>query len=174
MDSFKKQLLIQLSVGLIILAAVTVGLFFFGGNIKDYSERIKIARQDLVSRSLSLSSLAALRIQYNTKGRDYLGFLQSYVPSRDQLINLSRDVQTLASGVSSFGFSFSGENEPTDGVLGVINFTANLRATIPQLISFLDNVGRFKYFMTVDNFSLTGVTDGGIFQVPVRGRVFFR
>lgn len=174
MNSFKKQLLTQLAIGFIILAALVAGLVFFGASIRQYSERISVARADLVSRSLSLSSLAALRTQYNTKAKDYLAFLDSYLPQRDQLINFSREVQVLASDVSGFGFSFIGEAPPTGDALGAISFVLNLQATIPQLVSFLENVDNFKYLMTIDSLSLNRQAERTMFQVPVRGRVFFR
>lgn len=173
MDSFKKQLLVQIVIGFVIFIALIGGLLFFGSNIKDYSAKIDVARQDLIARSVSLSSLATLRTQYNTKAKDYLTIINNLVPVRDQLINFSREAQGLASDVEGFGFSFLGESQATAESFGAISFTINLQATIPQLIKFLENVEKFRYLATVENLTLNRQPDS-FYQIPVKGKVFFK
>lgn len=173
MDSFRKQIIFQVVIGLIILAALFAGLIFFGSNIRNYSVRINSARGELLERSASLSSLASVRNQYKTKAENYLNILNNIIPSRDQLINFAREVQAVTDDVSGFGFTFVSENPPTANSFGIINFVINLQATIPQFRKFLENIENFKYIVTIENFGLSRQS-GETFQIPIRGQVFFK
>ena len=173
MDSFKKQVIIQLVIGLIILAALVSGIIFFGSNIKDYSLKIKQGRQELLERSLALSSLARIRSQYDTKAKDYLNLIYNIIPQRDQLINLPRDLRIGVGEVESFGFNIVKETQATPDSFGVLNFNVTIQANISKVVDFMRNLEKFKYLIVVDNLNLER-QKGEIFQASFEGRAFFR
>mgnify|MGYP001121926556 CR=1 FL=1 len=173
MNSFKKQVFIQLAISLVILAALVGGLVFFKSNIKDYSSRIKQGRKELFERSSALSSLANIRSQYETKAKNYLSLIYNIIPQRDQLINLPRDLRTIAKEVDSFGFDIVKETAPTAGSLGVISFNVTIQAPLSSVTEFIRNLESFKYLVVVDSLNLER-QKGEVFQASLKGRVFFR
>ncbi|MGC9610712.1 MAG: hypothetical protein ABSE68_00595 [Minisyncoccia bacterium] len=174
MNHFKKRLTVELSVSLLIVTALLIGIIFFKGNISDYSQKIRDARALLASRTGSVGQLADLRLQYNNKANNYMNVLQNIIPSYDQLINLNRDLQLLASQNNvDYGFSFAGENPKTSQTLGSIAF--NLTASSDNfnyLLNYVKALQNFRYLSSIDNISIKSNKDEISFFI--KGRIFYR
>lgn len=174
MNHFRKRLITELSISLLLVVALFIGILFFMGNISDYADKIVAARLLLASRSASINELAELHSEYNSKTSNYMNVLYNIIPSYDQLINLSNDFQSLAAqNKVGFNFSFSGEIPKNAGGLGSIGF--NLEASsdnFNSLTTFLKSLQNFRYLNSIDNISTR--SNNSILVMSIKGRVFYR
>ena len=173
-NHFKKKLIIEASITLLIIVALFGGILFFKGNMADYMGRIETARASLASRTASAGELANLRSQYNLKVKDYLNVLYNIIPSYDQLINLNRDIQKLAERNNvEYGFSFAGETPKSGQGLGTISFSLTASSeNFTSLISFIKSLQEFQYLNSIDKISIN--SDGTRFTMSMSARVFYR
>lgn len=174
MEQFKKQLIIELSISLLIVIALFAGILFFKGRVSDYTQGIVEARTLLASRTQSVSELAALRLEYKNEASKDLNILHNVIPSYDQLINFNRDIQSLAAQSKvSYGFSFAGETPQSAGGLGFISFNLNISSnSFDALMSFIKLLQNFRYLNSIDNISMKSENTNLI--MAMKGRVFYR
>ena len=173
MKAFHKRLVTELAISLIIIGAMALGLLFFGFNIIKFSKKIVSTRQELYDRSVSIESLATLRSDYTARAKNYLNVLYNVVPLKDELIDLSKDFSSLASGEKlEYGFTFVGESPATSVDLGSVEFNLTLGGTLERLLSFVENLQNFRYLINLDSLSLVGGAEQ--MKMSVRGKVFFR
>ncbi len=174
MTSFKKELLLNILVGVILAIIFAVSLFYFSQDIIYYSNQVREVRKALLQRAVDLSSLAFIKNQYDQKGKFYLTILKNLIPSRDQLLlDLSKEIQAIASGAESFGVSFLEEKPAENNRLGVVVLGINLKMNLEDFKKFLENVGKFRYILVIDNFSLNKEAEDR-YQISMRARTFFR
>jgi Tfp pilus assembly protein PilO len=173
MGNFRKRLLTDLSIALIILVAFLGGIVFFRASIKKTTEKIVNLRKALVEKTSAIGSLVNLR-QQSVAAQGYLNFLYSIVPTKDQLIDLPRDFQSLASQEKlGLGFSFGGENAPAPPNLGSVSFKLSIRgSSFDQLFRFIQRLQNFKYLSSIDNLSIRKLDSE--LEMEITGRVFFR
>jgi Tfp pilus assembly protein PilO len=173
MNPFHKRIAVNLSIALGIIAVLVLGVVIFGFRINSLSEKIAATRHELNERSTALSSLASLRSEYSTKGQPYLNVLYNVIPQKDELIDLSKDFQAIAqeNGLN-YGFIFLGENPPSGGTLGSVNFSLSLGGELADLLSFLKNLENFRYLISLDNVSIAREPD--LMRMNIRGSVFYR
>ena len=173
MDQFKKKLVFEISVAFIIITTLFVGIFFFSGTISDYSEQIGALRKKNADHAKSIATLATLRSQYSSVVKQDLQILNNAVPIKDQLINLPKEFQLLASqyGLSS-SFSFVGENPSSPASLGSIRFKLDVSGGFDQVIDFISSMQKFRYLSTYDSFSVTRSGTNG--QLSTTGQIYFR
>jgi Tfp pilus assembly protein PilO len=173
MNNFRKKLLIELAIAFIIISALGVGIWFFGSKIKEYSEEIIGLRRELARKSTVIDALARLKDDYDKKAKNYLGFLYSRIPLKDQLINLPREYRFLAGQYGlQYGFAFGEESGGNENTLPAVKFNINVSGQLNQLLNFVRSLGQFRYLNTVDSISLTSQGSGA--SMTVIGRVFFR
>ncbi len=174
MDGFKKRLLIELGITLVLIVALLWGISFFKGNINDYLAKITQARRTLADQTTRVYDEAILEAQYNSKAKNYLNVLQSAIPSYDEFINLNQLLQTVANQYQmTYAFSFAGETPPTQGSLGSVGYSLALGGNdIRTSLSFLKAMEGFRYLNTIDNVSLRSDEKG--FSMTFRGRVYYR
>lgn len=174
MNHFRKRLIIELSISLLIVLALFAGVEFFKGNVGDYSDRIVAARATLSNRAASVGELASLRSQFNGKASNYLNVLHNIIPPYDQLINLNKELQSLAvqSNVG-YGFSFAGEVSKSSGGLGSISFNLDASSgNFSSLMSFLKLVQNLRYLSSVDEVSMR--SNNATLVMNIKARVFYR
>ncbi len=173
MDQFKKKLVFEISVAFIIITTLFVGIFFFSGTISDYSRQIGLLRKQNADHSKAIAMLATLRSQYSSVVKQDLQVLDNTVPIKDQLINLPKEFQLLASqyGLSS-SFSFVGENPSSPTSLGSIRFKLDVSGGFDQVIDFISSIQKFRYLSTYDSFSMTRSGTNG--QLSTTGQIYYR
>ncbi len=173
MKTFHKKLVTELTISLVAIGVISIGLLFFGFNISKFSKKVVTVRQELVERSASLQSLAVLRSEYSSKGEPYLNVLHNIIPLKDELIDLSKDFQSLAAKERiDYGFTFIGETPATSNSLGSVRFNLSLGGSLDKLISFIENLQNFRYLVNLENISINkGELQMGM---NVKGSVFFR
>ncbi len=174
MTDFQKKLTAQGAVALVVLGTLTAGLIFFSGNISTYSDELKKARMSLADRSAALGELARLQTQYVKKAKGYLTELQGMVPREEDLINVSKDFQFLASqnGVTQT-FSFLGENPAAPGSLGSINARIDVNGSMEKIARFIRGIEEFRYVTQVEKVAMNRDQAGGL-SASVTFKIFFR
>src|SRR3989338_8948473 len=96
MEDFKRQLTIHVAITVVLVGALTAGLVFAGKRINGSAAEIQGLRQELVTRWSSLFMLADLLTSYNARAEQDLAVLKRVIPRRDALLNLGRDLRSLA------------------------------------------------------------------------------
>ncbi len=172
--SFKKKIFMEFGIALGVLLVLAAGVIFFSVNMKTFGARLYEARKELKTRSVAVSRFAELERARREFGLPYLNVLYNFVPKKDELINFSREVQTLANSEGlEFGFSFIGENPASEETLGSVRFTINVsgrsEASIRNLIKKLQE---FRFYIKLEQFSISSTENGS--RGSIRGEVFFR
>jgi len=173
MTPAQKQITVQVSIALGVIGILVLGIVLFGVNISSSTAKIVAAREEIATRTISLQSLASLRADYTNKARAYLNVLHNIVPQKDELIDLSKDIQAIASADNlEYGFTFIGENQPTGSDLGFVKFNLRLGGTLPNLLSFLKNIQNFRYLVDIE--SATLYREESLMRMNLTGSVYFR
>ena len=157
-----------------VLLLLSAGIVFFSFSMNTFSKRLYEGRKELKTRSASVTRFAELERARREVGTPYLNVLYNFVPKKDELINFSREVQTLANSEGlEFGFSFIGENPASEDTLGSVRFALNVsgrsEANIRNLIKKLQE---FRFLIKLEEFSISNIGDGA--RGSIRGQVFFR
>lgn len=172
MNSFRKKLGFHLGIAAIVLIAGFSGWWFFKINISNSINKIIEAHRELAVRTATIESLAALRTQA-AQAKNYTIVLNNVIPEGDNLLNLSKDLQTVASKNGlEYGFSFLGETKPSGNELGSVSFSLNLSGTLEQFLQLIYDLRSFKYITVVEGLSFSGAQGRG--TMVLRGKVFFR
>lgn len=172
-SSFKKKLTLNLLIAIGIISSLIGALVFFNNDLKKTSARVNNLNKDLISRSNDIRSVAELKSQYEKNAAPYLNVLYNVIPTKDELINFSKDIQNLASSKNlTFGFSFDGETNPSGAELGFVSFTVTVGgAPVSEITDFIDKFQKFRYLVKLESFSITGENPA---NAIMKGRVFFR
>jgi hypothetical protein len=173
MDNFYRKLSIEAGIAVVIVAALLGGIVAFASRVNASLDEITTARAELMKRWSSLNSLASLITDYNDRAKGALITMQQMVPVQDQIFNLSRDFQALASrsGVST-GFSFVEEKAPSDEDLGSVRYTLSARGNLDALYRFEKQVEQFKYLSTVESVGVEWGSEAS--SMNIHGQIFFR
>ncbi len=174
MNHFRKNLTVEISIAVIVIAAFGAGILFFRAKIASSTEQIIKMRHDLSERNSSLQLYSALHSQYDSKAKNYLNVLYNIIPTRDQLIDLRQEFQSLAAKEKlDFGFAFfSGDEASARGETGIVKFDLNLKGDLDQLINFIQSLEKFRYLITLDSFTMN--RQGSTIQMIIKGQVYFR
>ncbi|MFH1192911.1 MAG: hypothetical protein V1656_01165 [Candidatus Jorgensenbacteria bacterium] len=173
MTPFRKKLFMELGIGIAITVPLLGGSLFFSGQIGEFGGQIVTARKEMLARTDELNAVAALRADYNDGTKRNLETLYAMVPEKDQLINLSRDFQTLSTQARLISsFTFLGETPAVAGGLGSFAFRLNLRGQLDDLFSFFGKFEKFRYLSALSSFSvLRGEKES---EMLTQGSVFYR
>jgi Tfp pilus assembly protein PilO len=145
-------------------------LFFLSRDISDRVMFIERQRVDLSARSQILDSLLKLKSD-SEKARGLLGSLEEALPTKDELIVFSKELEDFArSNQLDFSLRFGAESPATAVDPGTNNFTITSGGTYENLIRFLRNVENSGYFVSFDLFDLTQSSRG--YEILIRGKVF--
>jgi len=174
MKAFRKRFVTEVVISLIVIGALAFGLVFFGFNIGRFTKKIVSVQRELYRRSASLESLATLRSEYVNKAQSYLNVLHNVVPLKDELIDLSKDFESLAGEEKlDYGFTFVGETTATSDSLGSVKFNLTLGGTLNRLLRFVKNLQNFHYLISLDTLSFNRESEETT-KMAIQGRVFFR
>jgi len=170
MTEFKKQLFLKLGIGLggvIVLVALTLLL---SSDISRRVNQIQSQRSELFFRTQTIDVLATLKSDYE-KVRPHLSFLENILPSKDQLITFSKDMETMArQNKVDLGFSFGPETPATDGDPGYLSFTITVAGTFNDLLAFVKDVGKSRYFTNFVSIDIN--RRDSVYTGNLSGRVF--
>ncbi|MEX1014285.1 MAG: hypothetical protein WDZ80_03955 [Candidatus Paceibacterota bacterium] len=173
-SKFTKKLLIEIGVMTAILFPLFLGIVFFKSQISNAVEKVNQGKTEVQQKTRSLNELVILRNQYNSFARDYLSVIYNIIPSRDDLIDLSQEFESIANNSNvGFGFSFLGETDNALGELGYINFRLTISGnSINEVTELIEEIEEFRYLTIIDRVSIQERKNE--IQSNVEGRVFYR
>ncbi|HDH07564.1 MAG TPA: hypothetical protein ENG89_00905 [Candidatus Moranbacteria bacterium] len=169
--TFRKKILLNIGISFGIVVLLGVALFFLSSIVEDKAEQIRKAKEELSFRSQVSESIALLR---NESGQvePYLDDLENILITKDNLVNFSQDLKTIAQqNQISLNLSFGTETPKTKNELGKINFTITIDGDFDNLIKFLKDLENSKYFVKLDKLDLT--KKGGGLKIILKGVIFY-
>lgn len=170
-----KKIILEVLISLAICGTLAGGVLFFRSEIVTSGVKLREARHAVDRATASIDRLAGLRKTYSEKAKPYLDVLYNVLPKKDELINLSRDFQTMAQAEAlDFGFSFTSETPATEFEPAGVDFSLHLKGRDREgILRFLDRLRASRYSNKVTNASI--MVDGlGNANASINGRVFFR
>ena len=159
MSEFKKDLLKNLGITLVILVVFVIFWILFRLNI-------------LLSQS---SENLSLLIQDWEVAKNYRDQVSLLVPDKDDLVSLNKDFQIIAqkSGVN-LNFSFGSESSPsTSRGLGMIGFSATVDGNESSLFAFFKEIEKSYYSMKINSLDITNTDGKGGLRMLLSGQIFF-
>ena len=176
MSQFRKSLMIEILIALIIVGALLGGIFFFRGKIGDAAKAVIATRQQLFERQESLKSFNLLKTQHDGKARQYINNINNLLPKYEELINLQQEFEnfTATAGLDPRpGLTYIGEETATPASLGRVKYNLTVRGDrTDQVFNFVQSLQRFRYLMTIDSFTLD--RQGSRVLMNIKTQVFFR
>ncbi|MBN2197603.1 type 4a pilus biogenesis protein PilO [Candidatus Wolfebacteria bacterium] len=168
--NFKKRLLINISIPLVICFVLIASLIFLSSNISQKTEKIKQQKGELSFHLQSTESLALLSKDFE-KSKKYIAQLESILPDRDKLITLPRNIGVIANQSqidlnSTLGKEESSQNQQ----LRETDIVMNGQGPIDNFINFLKAVENSLYLIKFNEFDLSRT--GEEFKISIKGRVF--
>jgi Tfp pilus assembly protein PilO len=132
-----------------------MGLFFLGSDIGSRAEKISRFRQEVNSRVALNESLALLNRDYE-QAKKYLPELENAFPTRDELVNLSRDLGIIANqNKVNLSTSLGSETREPNSKLSRVSVSLNAQGTLDNIVKFLNGLKTSRYFVKIDGFDLT-------------------
>lgn len=176
MTNFKKNLLINVVFILLILIFGIFLINYFSNLISTQVEEIVKNRQNITLYTKSLSNLAQLK-EVAPQVEVYQQKLDLLLPSKDNLIDLSRWINNVAKSVGvAVNFSFMGGGaNATDKEAGYENFSINVRGSLSNIEKFFYNIERISpnFLLAIDDFSISKI-DQNNYELRGNGRAFFK
>lgn len=175
---FSKKILVKIGVALLIIAPLILGVWYTRHLVESTTDTIVESRKQFTKKASSLNALVNLRDQYQNFGKAYLNVLHNVIPIKDELINISKELESLAvKNNLDFGFSFQGEKKASNQDLGYVKYSLNIKGgDIPQIQDFIKDLNNFKYINTIDSIDIkrTGKNKEEKIKSDIGGRVYFR
>ncbi|MDE2000941.1 MAG: hypothetical protein KGI60_00020 [Patescibacteria group bacterium] len=167
---FKEWLMWHAGGGAVLLIVLGVIILWVGSDIASRVTQIQAQRQQLENRLAALDSLVALR-SGEEQAAAMLPQLQAALPSKDQLINFSQFLQSLAAADKlTLGFSFGAETASTAQMPGSASFTATLSGSYANFLKFLSAAETGPYY--IDTHSIDVTSENGKTGIIVHGSVY--
>ncbi len=170
-NNFKKKLLIQaiiLGAGVFLLALLIILL---NADINKRAEKIVQYKRELEIRNQTIALLTNSNADFE-RAQPMETVLSDLLPSKDQLINFPKELDTLARGYSiQIGFSFGTENASTETDPGLIRYTMALTGFYQDIVDFLKELEGHPYFITMDSIDVKLIT-GTTYSLITSGTIF--
>lgn len=129
-------------------------------------------RNQINANSMAIGSLAALQADAE-KAKNYLPQISGYLITEDQLINFSRDINSIGQQNSmSINVSYGQQTPPTDTTprSTAVTLTSVSKAKLENLINFLSLVENSYYFIRLNNLDIN--QDADQLNANLVGQVF--
>lgn len=173
MSPFLRQLLKSNAAYAVIILVLIIFLFILRADINGRSGQIIQKKTDFAVRSQSVKSLSVLRSEYE-KALPSFDFLENILPARDQAITFAKDLEGFAGKYRlEYGFTFGSEAKSTVSAPGSVDFRISMGGTYDNIINFLKNVDKSRYFIYFSSMDLSKA-GGDSFTSVVTGSVFTR
>lgn len=174
MEPFRKQLTIQLAVGMgaAILALAVVQLLSW--HIGLSSAEITKLRNELALRTQATNSLATLKGDAE-KAKPFQQKLNSILPTKDQLINFGKELTDLAkTDGAQMSFDFGAETAAEAGVPGFIKFSLTGASSYANWYKFVKDLEKSPLYIKMNSADLTRQSGADSYNVVAEGQVFFQ
>lgn len=167
---FKKRLSIIIGIPLGICLVLITALFFLGSDITKQTNQIKQLRGSL-RYYIEMTEFLALLRQDSEKAKHYLPELESALPTRDQLVVFSSDLNIIArQNKIDIGLNLGQESPASAKEPGKIDFTVAGQGGFDNFLNFLKLLKNSRYFINLKTLDLSRQDDN--FKVSLTGQVF--
>ncbi len=167
----KKQLILTAGLGALIILILGAVLIILRADILKKSGQINEIKKELGFRSTIIKSLSTMRGDINLI-KPYVFGLDNILPTKDQLINFSKDLNMMAAqNKINLASNFSGENVESSKGLKWIGLTATAEGNSNDLINFLKAIESSRYSVKLDNVDFS--EKDGKFKMFLNGKVFY-
>lgn len=170
---FKKRLAIPLTVALAMIAVLVTAIIFLGLDIESRAQKVGLLRADLNFRTRAIESIAELRSDYE-KSKPYAEEMKNILPTQDQLLNFSRDINLIANqNRVNLSLSLKGGGQPKTETftLQKNDFSATAQGALNNLINFLKAVKTSRYFTKMNSLDISRQGED-TFGILINGQVF--
>ena len=174
--SRRKKMILGFAVFFLFLGALGGGILFFRGRVEKLSKTVQEKRNLLTVRSRRLGLVSGIQKEY-TEAKPYINALYTFLPEKDELFSLSREIQELAQADGlDFGFSFTGESAGDSFTPGSVDFSLNIGGeSLDWISSFIKRIQRFKHLVIIDSFSINSGKEGDAdFKASIKAKAFYR
>ena len=167
----KRQLTILIGIGSAIILILAVALFLVGLDINKKIAQINELRININSRFLTTENLSVSRFDM-AKFQPYISSLDLFSPNKDQLINLSREFNTIAfQNKVNFSSSFTGESPVSKTDLNWIGLNMNIGGNFNDIINFMKAVENSRYSIKLNSLDIRQKDNQ--FKSQLNGKVFY-
>jgi len=172
METFRRKLVTQGIIVILVLGALVSGVSFFAGQIRLARENSVALRGILFNRVGAIGSFAALKTDFEPRGKQALAALYKIVPVQGQIITLGKDFRVLAvQNNLDASFAWGTETKPTAESFGTVGFTLTVMGEYEKLRAFIGKLNNFRFLIVIDSLSLSRAPQGSL---TILGRVFYR
>lgn len=167
----RKELTFIISIGLIISLFLTAIIIYLGFDIAGKTDFIKGLRSEVNSRSQIAEALSFSMSDIN-KAQPYTSMIESFLPNKDQLLGLARDLNTIAvQNNVNLTAGFSEESSKTATDLKWIGVNINSEGDYGNLINFMKTLENSRYLIKANSLDMVKGEKG--FKFSINGRVFY-
>lgn len=168
---FKKYFLTRVGIDLAIIIAAAILAVFIGSDMRNRAAKITSLRDGIDFWTQSTESLALLR-EDRARAQNYSAELQNRLPSRDELLNFSRDLNIIANqNKVGFNSSLGNEERGANDKLGRVSFNLTAEGALDNILNLAKGIKNSRYFVNTTNFDLVAKPGDG-FRLSMNGQVF--
>ncbi len=188
MTTYKKELILNISIGFLIIIFLLIGIFYFSNNFRKNIDNVVFARQEILSKSLNLSSFASIKNTYETKVKDNLILLEKYLLTQNDFDKFLNDIQLIASklNLDSFNINFLTKKSDSDFLaieqekqqsktnkLNSISYNINLTTDFDKFLVFLEFFEKTNYLKNIELINVNE-KENGKYSFLIQGRLYYR
>ena len=162
-----------LTISLVVIAVLVAAIIFLGSDIEGRAQKVGLLRADLNFRTRAIKSIAELRSNYE-KSKPYAGEIKNILPTQDQLVSFSRDINLIANqNKINLSLSLKGGGQPRTEAptLQKNDFSVTAQGTLQNFISFLRAVKTSRYFTKMNSLDFSKQGEN-TFSIVINGQVF--
>jgi hypothetical protein len=175
MDSYKKNIIINLGVMLLSIAVFVSITFWFFGRIEAESARAIEAKDELEGRSYAIEASAVLKKDIS-EAAGYRKGIEVLLDREDQLLDMPTWIRGAARVYGlNLNFSFSDNPQPaTNDSLGRANFNFTAEGDYQSLLNFMEEleIHPQRFLIVFNGFQFVRSQDN--YKLDVDGKVLFR
>ncbi|MEK7554877.1 MAG: hypothetical protein AAB518_02750 [Patescibacteria group bacterium] len=175
-NSFRKQLLLQLSIAGGIVTFFIVRTAFIGSDVSKRADAIRALKNQDASERRALQSLIVLTEQ-EKRAKGYTAYLNGLFPAKDGLFTFRNQITTIGKEEKLvLGFKFGTENRATDILPPSIDFQISIAGPLQGFRKLMDRLESGGYFIRVNSFDVlfAGRPGAETFTGSIKGKVFYR
>ncbi len=173
-NNFRKKIILTIGFGVAIVLFLIILLFFFGREIASLSKNIVESRQQIEKQNRDTALFFELRQNFET-AKGYEKFLNQVLPQREEIFLFKEEVNkiSVANNLEHSSFNFGSESLGPEDLFGKVKFVVYAEGEYQNILSFLKDLEKSRYFINLSNFDIIRREDGR-FQGYFNGYVFFR
>ncbi|MDP1688791.1 MAG: hypothetical protein Q8L47_01515 [bacterium] len=171
MTVFKKKLLINVGLILVVLLFVSGSLYYIIGKFNSINSEILYYKERVHAAQQEIKEYSSLKGD-NIKAASALSIIRKAIPLYDDLFMFRADMEKLARIRSlSSGFSFGAEVPSGESTLGYINFNMSPEGDLKSVLTFIKDIESSSYLLELNQVSVRGSGNNSTGRLD--GKIFF-